>query len=102
RVRERIDPRYVEVDQALAELAQSGQRIDFAFIDVDKAGLPRYADVVLQMLSPGGVMVVDNVLWHGWVLDDARTDADTEGVRRFNQRVAQDGGLEVVMLPIAD
>lgn len=101
-VRERIDARVAEVDQVLADLARSGERVDFAFIDVDKAGLTRYADAILDVLAPDGVIAADNTLWHGWVLDPERQDADTEGVRRFNERVAQDPGLEVVMLPIAD
>jgi predicted O-methyltransferase YrrM len=101
-VRARIDARYSEVDAALDELVAKREVIDFAFIDVDKAGLPRYAEAVLRLLAPNGVMAVDNTLWHGWVLDPARTDADTQGVRRFNARVAQDPTLETVMLPIAD
>jgi caffeoyl-CoA O-methyltransferase len=101
-VRDRIEARYVEADQALADLANSGERIDFAFIDVNKASLPRYADAVLALLTASGVMAVDNTFWHGWVLDAQRTDADTEGVRRFNLRVATDESLEAVMLPIAD
>lgn len=101
-VRERIDARHAEVDSALDDLAARRQTIDFAFIDVDKAGLPRYAEAVLQLLTPHGILAVDNTLWHGWVLDPAHTDADTEGVRRFNARVAQDRGLETVMVPIAD
>ena len=47
-------------------------------------------------------MIVDNVVWHGWVLDPSRTDADTDGMRRFNDRIADDPRVEVVMLPIAD
>jgi predicted O-methyltransferase YrrM len=101
-VRDRIDARHAEADAVLAELAQAGARLDFAFIDVDKAGLPRYAEAVLDLLAPAGVMAVDNALWHGWVLDPARTDPDTEGMRRFSSRVAKDAALEVVMLPIAD
>jgi len=101
-VRDRIDARHVEADEALTELTKRGERIDFAFIDVNKAGLPRYADAILQLLSPSGMIAVDNTLWHGWVLDPQRTDADTEGVRRFNRRVATDSSLESVVLPIAD
>lgn len=101
-VRDRMDVRRGEADQVLADLAAARVRVDFAFIDVDKAGIPRYAEAVLGMLDAGGMLAVDNTLWHGWVLDPACTDADTEGVRGFNQRVAQDDTLDAVMLPIAD
>ena len=101
-VRERIDARHAEADQVLDDLARAGERIDFAFVDIDKAGLPRYADAILGLLDANGVLAVDNTLWHGWVLDPARTDADTDGVRRFNDRMVRDAALEVVLLPIAD
>ena len=101
-VRQRIDARHAEADEVLAELRRTDASIDFAFVDIDKAGLPRYAEALLSMLGANGVLAVDNTLWHGWVLDPTRTDADTEGVRRFNDRVARDAALEVVMLPIAD
>jgi predicted O-methyltransferase YrrM len=101
-VRERIEARHDEADHVLDELAAKGTQLDFAFIDVDKRSMCRHADAVLRMLRPDGVLAVDNTLWHGWVLDASRADADTEGVRRFNERVSRDEGLEVVMLPIAD
>jgi predicted O-methyltransferase YrrM len=101
-VRDRIDVRRGDVDHVLAELAAARVQVDFAFIDVDKAGTQRYAEAVVGMLRSTGVLAVDNTLWHGWVLDPARTDADTEGVRRFNEWVAQDDRLEAVMVPIAD
>jgi caffeoyl-CoA O-methyltransferase len=101
-VRDRIDARHAEADDVLAELAASGTQVDFAFVDLDKRGLVRYADALLPLLGPDGVLAVDNTLWHRWVLDPARTDPDTEGVRRFNERVTQDRSLEAVMLPIGD
>jgi predicted O-methyltransferase YrrM len=101
-VRDRIDVRRGEATDVLTELAAARVRVDFAFIDVDKAGMHGYAKTVLGMLDAGGMLAVDNTLWHGWVLDPARVDADTEGVRRFNEWVAQDSTLEAVMVPIAD
>ena len=101
-VRDRIDARHAEADALLGELAAIDTRVDFAFIDVDKAGIQRYAAAVLALLGPNGMLAVDNTLWHGWVLDPARNDADTEGVRRFNHWIAHDPAVEAVMLPIAD
>jgi predicted O-methyltransferase YrrM len=101
-VRDRIDARCAEVDDVLAELAAGQTKIDLAFVDVDKAGMSRYAEAVLDLLGPDGVLVVDNTLWHGWVFDADRNDANTEGVRRFNRFIECDPRLEACMLPIAD
>lgn len=101
-VRERIETRFEEADQVLMDLATSGERVDFVFIDLDKAGLPRYAARALEILSPRGVLAVDNTFWHGWIFDDSRTDPDTQGVRQFNAWVANEPTLESVVLPIAD
>lgn len=102
RVRDRIDARHGEADAVLRELAAAGDRFDLAFIDIDKAGLPRYLDAVLPMLGRDGLLIADNTFWHGWVLDSSRVDADTEGVREFNRLVAANPALDVVLLPVAD
>ena len=101
-VRERIDARHGEADAVLRELAVAGERFDVVFIDIDKAGLPRYLEAVLPLLNRDGMLIVDNTLWHGWVLDADRTDADTEGVRTFNRVVAADPRFDVALLPVAD
>jgi predicted O-methyltransferase YrrM len=101
-VEQRIRAIHAEAAIALAALAAEGARFDIAFIDVDKAGLVAYLDAVLSMLRPGGLAIADNTLWHGWALDPARTDADTEGVRALNRRVARDPSLEAVLMPVAD
>lgn len=101
-VRDRIDARYGEADATLHELAVAGDRFDVVFIDIDKAGLPRYLKAVLPLLSRDGMLIVDNTLWHGWVLDPDRTDPDTEGVRTFNRLVATDPRFDVALLPVAD
>jgi predicted O-methyltransferase YrrM len=101
-VRDRIDARCAEADDVLAELAATQAKIDFAFVDIDKAGMCRYTEAVLDVLDPEGMVVVDNTLWHGWVFDEDRTDPNTEGVRRFNRWTACDPRVEACMLPIAD
>jgi predicted O-methyltransferase YrrM len=102
-VAERIDVRIGEAIDVLADLAADGQaRYDIALLDVDKARVGEYFEQVLGMLAPGGVIMIDNAMWHGWVLDHARADTDTDGMRRFNERVAADARLEAVLLPIAD
>jgi predicted O-methyltransferase YrrM len=90
----------VEVLQRLAE--ESHQQFDIAFIDIDKARVAEYVDLTLRLLNPGGLIMVDNVMWHGWVLDPALDDPDTSGMRRFNDAIAHDPRIEAVLLPIAD
>ncbi|MBX3551688.1 MAG: O-methyltransferase [Pseudolabrys sp.] len=75
---------------------------DFIFIDADKALVRDYVDEALRLLAPGGLIGVDNALWHGWVMDENHRDTDTDGMRAFNDRMAQDTRIETVMLPIAD
>jgi caffeoyl-CoA O-methyltransferase len=102
-VRERIDVQIGEASDRLHELAANPEaRFDIAFLDVDKARTREYFEQTLNLMAPGGLMLVDNALWHGWVLDDAHTDADTEGMRRFNEEVANDSRVKAVLLPIAD
>jgi len=100
-VDDRIDVRRGEALDVLRGLPTAA-RFDLVFLDVDKAGLTRYVERALELLSPTGVIAVDNTIWHGWVLDASRTDADTQGVRDLNDRVAADSDLEVVLLPVGD
>lgn len=76
--------------------------IDLAFIDADKGGYLRYYEALLARLRPGGLVLVDNVLWGGRVVDPDDHDADTEAIRAFNDHVAADERVERVLVPIAD
>ncbi|HVR33213.1 MAG TPA: O-methyltransferase [Acidimicrobiia bacterium] len=75
---------------------------DLAFIDADKGNYPNYLDEVVPRLHPGGLMVADNVLWSGKVVDGADETDDTEAIRRFNRIVVDHPDLEAVVLPISD
>ena len=77
-------------------------RMDFAFIDADKVGYITYYEEILPRLRPGGVIAVDNVLWSGDVVDDAKQDADTVALRAFNEHVTADARVRSVILPLAD
>ena len=100
---ERIDARIGEATTVLRGLAaEPEQRFDIAFLDVDKARVEEYFEAALKLMNPQGLIMVDNTLWHGWVLDTARDDPDTAGMRAFNGRVRNDPRVEVVMLPIGD
>ncbi len=76
--------------------------IDLAFIDADKTNYLPYYEALLGRLRPGGVIVVDNVLWSGQILDDTDTDADTVALRAFNDAVVADERVEVSVVNVGD
>jgi predicted O-methyltransferase YrrM len=75
--------------ESLPQLAQSEQAFDFVFIDADKASIPEYLDWSLRLTRPGSVIVVDNVVRKGAVADPSSTDANVQGVRRFNEKLSK-------------
>jgi caffeoyl-CoA O-methyltransferase len=78
------------------------QELDLAFIDADKTSYIDYYEEILTRLRPGGLILVDNVLWAGNVVNPAASDANTAAIRRFNDHVTADRRVESVMLPISD
>ena len=100
-VADRIEVRIGPAAETLAAWPLD-EPIDLAFIDADKPGYGTYLDLLLDRLSPDGLVVVDNVLWSGAVIDPGATDENTEAIRAFNDRVASDPGLDSVMLGIGD
>ena len=75
---------------------------DMAFIDADKCNYPNYYEPCLRLLKPGGVLLVDNVLWDGRVADLSINDADTDGIRRLNQLVHEDSRVDMSLIPLGD
>ncbi|MGD9896180.1 MAG: O-methyltransferase [Candidatus Methylacidiphilaceae bacterium] len=76
---------------------------DFAFIDADKTAYDAYYEALLPRVRPGGVLVFDNMLRGGSVLDkDLQNDSDTEAIGRLNDKLRDDPRIEGVLLPIAD
>ncbi|NWF38911.1 methyltransferase [Mariprofundus sp. NF] len=90
--------------QTLDELLEFDEAasFDFAFIDADKENYELYYERCLQLIRAGGVIVIDNVLWGGSVIDDAKHDSATEAIRAFNRKLKEDQRIELVMLPVAD
>lgn len=76
--------------------------VDLAFIDADKASYVDYYEELLPRLSPTGVILVDNTLWSGNVIDDDVDDENTVALRAFNDHVAADARAEVAQLPLGD
>jgi len=77
-------------------------RVDFAFIDADKANYPAYYEKCLKLVRKGGVIAIDNVLWGGSVIDSERNDEDTKAIRKLNEFIADDNRVSVSMIPIGD
>jgi predicted O-methyltransferase YrrM len=96
----RIDLR---IGRALDVLpAFDGERFDAIFLDADKEPLPTYFDWALRLLRPGGLLIADNALWGGRVLDPETADEGTKGVREFNQRMASDDRVRGTIVPVGD
>ncbi len=100
-VSHKIDLRIAPAIETLARLPQE-PNFDLAFIDADKGGYIAYFEALMPLIRKGGVILVDNVLWMGAVVDAAANSEDTVAIRRFNDLVAADSRVECVMLPIAD
>ncbi len=75
---------------------------DFAFIDADKTSYAIYYEEILKRMRPSGLILIDNVLWNGAIVDEARQDADTIALRALNDFIAKDARVEAVMLAVAD
>ena len=80
----------------------ASQTFDFAFIDADKSSYAIYYEEILKRLRPGGLILIDNVLWNGAIIDDAIKDADTLALRALNDFIAKDTRVEAVMIGVAD
>lgn len=87
---------------ALASLATLEGPFDLSFIDADKPGYPAYYDAVVPLMRPGGLIIADNVLRDGRVLDADATSPGIIGMREFNDKVVADPRVECVMLTIRD
>lgn len=91
------------IDDALTEAPKLGIEFDMAFIDGDKRTYCECYEMVLNILKPGGFILADNTLWDGHVADPAYDhDHQTQGIRQFNDHVAQDPRTEQVILPLRD
>lgn len=90
----------VRMGPALDTIASISQMQDMIFIDADKANYPLYYQNCMKILRPGGLIVVDNVLWSGRVLNPE--DKDTLAIDQFNKQVTEDPAVENVCLTVRD
>jgi caffeoyl-CoA O-methyltransferase len=101
---QKIDLHLAPAAEILNRLLEQGQHssYDFAFIDADKENYDQYYELCLRLLRPGGLMVIDNTLWGGYVADDQVQDADTRAIRALNKKLQTDTRIDMSHLPIAD
>jgi caffeoyl-CoA O-methyltransferase len=100
-VAKRIDLRLGPAVETLRALPPE-PRFDLGFIDADKPSYLAYYEEILRRLRPGGLVLVDNVLWFGRVTDPSVDDEATRAIRAFNDSVAADPRVECVMLAVSD
>jgi caffeoyl-CoA O-methyltransferase len=98
---DRIELRIAPAIDTLQALP-AGYPVDFAFIDADKVSYRAYYDALLPRLRPNGLIVFDNVLWGGSVLDTSSTSEDTRSLQALNDFIARDDRVQAVMLAVAD
>jgi predicted O-methyltransferase YrrM len=103
-VAHKIDLRVAPALETLDELLAAGQAetFDFSFIDADKGNYEGYYERSLQLVRPGGLIAVDNVLWSGRVADPQNQDSSTKTIRAFNEKLHHDERVTLSLVPIAD
>ena len=88
--------------ETLEELKKDNLMFDIIFIDADKDNYKNYYDKVMQMTKPGGLIIIDNVLWHGEVADKKNNEKFTKIIRDFNTYVKDDKRTKQIILPLGD
>ena len=103
-VAHKIDLQIAPALQTLEARLAAGEagQYDFAFIDADKRGYDGYLERCLQLLRPGGLIAIDNVLWGGEVAHPAAAGTDTAALQALNDKLHRDERVDVSLLPIGD
>jgi predicted O-methyltransferase YrrM len=101
---ERIELRLAPALETLAELERQGQgaTFDLIFIDADKANYPAYLEHALRLLRRGGLVMFDNTLWSGRVLEDQPQSEDTRAIQALNRTLKDDPRVDLSLLPLGD
>lgn len=99
RIQLHLQPAVETLDRLIAE---KDGNFDFAFIDADKSNYDAYYERCLNLIRPGGVIAIDNVLWSGTVIDQTRQDEDVVAIRALNDKVYADDRVDISMVPVGD
>jgi len=103
-VAERIDVRIGDAGVTLADLAdeRGAASFDVIFIDADKQNYAKYYEWALTLITDTGLIIVDNTMFFGRVIDPAAQDPDTVAIREFNERLRDDTRVDISLVPMAD
>ncbi len=103
-VKDRIELRLGRGRDTMDTLLKNDQQqsFDFVFIDADKEQYDAYYERALQLIRPGGLIAIDNVLWGGKVANSNATDPDTQAIRAFNEKLHNDERVDLSLIPIGD
>jgi O-methyltransferase len=103
-VASKIELRLAPASDTLARLLNDGGagKFDFAFIDADKPAYDQYYESCLALIRPGGLITIDNTLWHGAVADPGVHDPDTDALRALNLKIRDDQRVEACLVSIGD
>jgi len=101
---ERIELRLAPALQTLAELEAEGLTgsVDLLFVDADKANYPAYLEHALRLVRQGGLILFDNTLWSGRVLEESPESADTRAIQALNLALRDDPRIDLSLLPLGD
>ena len=89
----------VEIMQSLIDRQHS---YDFIFIDADKNNYPNYYELSLSLVPSNGIIIIDNMLWHGDVADEKKNDSQTNTIRDLNTKIQNDSRVDFSLLPLSD
>tara|TARA_B100000683_G_scaffold268356_1_gene303401 strand:+ start:548 stop:1081 length:534 start_codon:yes stop_codon:yes gene_type:complete len=101
-VADKIDLRIAPAIDTLTSLQHEAGTFDFAFIDADKVNYLQYYELVLNLLRPGGLVLIDNVLWSGSVANKENQEESTQAIRAVNKHIHADNRVDISMLPVGD
>ncbi len=88
--------------ESLQEINSTGYIFDLIFIDADKENYIKYYELSVNLVHPGGLIIIDNVLWHGEVANSKKNDKFTNIIREFNKHVKDDKRTKQTILPLGD
>ena len=92
----------LHIGEAMSIIPTLEETWDLVFIDADKPNYLNYYKMIIDRLSPGGIVIADNALWDGKVLDPSSRSKDTHGIMEFNDFIQNDSRVENILLPVRD
>ena len=91
------------IGNALEIIPELKEKFDLVFIDADKPNYSAYFDIIIEKMNPGGIILSDNVLWSGKVIEELNPkDKSTKALLEYNKKIVEDPRVETVLLPIRD